>query len=298
MATDARAQPYRWPDGYRSAACFTVDVDAESPYLWETRDAMPATLGQLEMRRFGPRQGLGRLLDLLDRHGVKGSFFVPGVVAEMHEWILPELVARGHETGLHGYFHEIVAQSSDAEFGDALDRSLDLFERQTGQRPAGFRSPAWEMTPGMLERLRGRGLVYDSSLMGFDHPYEIDGLVELPVQWLLDDAIHFKFQGGGRDRWPPAPPEGVLNGWLDEWRMLHEWGEMFMLTVHPWISGRGQRIAMLDRLLTRLKAAGDVWFARCDEIAAHHLHSPNRGRAAVRADIPAAIGPRRPGGSS
>ena len=292
MTVDER---YVWPAGHRSAACVTVDVDAEAPYLWEVRDHMPDRLSQLEMRRFGPRQGLPRLLELFDRHAIRATFFVPGIVAETHAWILPELAARGHEVGLHGYFHELVPHSSDAEFEAALDASIALFERQTGVAPVGFRSPAWEMTPGMIAGLVARGLAYDSSLMGYDHPYEIGGITELPVQWLLDDAIHFRFLGHGRDAWPPAPPEAILSSWRDEWRMLHRWGEMFMLTLHPWISGRGQRVAMLDRLFAEIRGADGVWLARCDEVAAHHAASPNRGRAVAETALPPAIGPRRRG---
>lgn len=293
MSGDATRPAYEWPEGYKCAAAFTVDVDADVPYRWQHRDAMPPTLGQLEQRRFGPRQGLWRLVDLIEQHGIKGSFYVPGLVAESYPDLLPELLDRGHEIGLHGYFHEIVAESDDAEFARALDKSLTLFERQTGKPPVGFRSPAWEMTRPMLARLREVGLAYDSSLMGFDHPYEIDGVVEIPVQWLLDDAIYFKFVGGGNDSGPPVSPAAVLESWQLEFDGLHRFGGLFMLTVHGWISGRGQRIMMLERLLGHIAAAGSTWRATASEIADWHSHSPNLGRFQAEGNVPTAIGPRR-----
>lgn len=260
---------YRWPEGQQSAACFTVDVDAHAPWLWSNRGQSTKMLGQLELRRFGPRTGLWRITDLLERYGIKGTFYVPGVVAEDYPDILPKLVEGGHEVGLHGYYHEIVSETSDAEFTEALERSLAVFEAQTGHRPVGFRSPAWEMTPHMLAEL-GRLDLYDSSLMGQDQPYTLDGICEVPVQWTVDDAIYFKFLGGGADKWPPSPPGPVLEGWLDEWRVLHRYGGLFMLTVHDWISGRPQRIAMLERLLDTLTAGDGVWIATVAEVAAHH----------------------------
>ncbi|QDL91347.1 polysaccharide deacetylase [Paroceanicella profunda] len=266
MATDR----YIWPEGFASATAFTVDVDAHSPWLWQMRDSRPRTIGHLEQRRFGPRVGLGRILDLLEAHGIKGTFFVPGIVAEEHPDMLPRLLEGGHEIGLHGYFHELVDDISDAEFTHALECSLELFERQTGRRPLGFRSPAWEMTPHMLAECRRLGL-YDSSLMGYDHPYTMDGVAEIPVQWGIDDAIFFKFLGGGADKWPPQPTGPVGETWAEEWRLLHRWGGLFMLTVHDWISGRAQRIAMLDRLLGEIRAAEGVWIATVGEIAAHHM---------------------------
>ena len=189
---------YEWPEGKSSAFCFTVDVDAESPYLWGLAEGGPKLLGQMEQRLFGPRAGIWRSLDLLDRHAVKATFFVPGLVARNHPALLPAFAARGHEIGLHGYFHEIAAETEADEFSRALDESLALFKSQAGIVPKGFRSPAWEMTPSMLAEVRRRGL-YDSSLMGFDHPYTIDGVTEVPVQWAVDDAIYFKFTGGFRN---------------------------------------------------------------------------------------------------
>ena len=260
---------YRWPEGKTSAACFSVDVDAHSPWLWANRGKPTEMLGQLELRRFGPRTGLWRIVDLLERYGIKGSFYVPGVVAEDFPDILPRLTEAGHEVGLHGYYHEIVSEISDQQFTEALERSLELFQAQTGAKPAGFRSPAWEMTPHMLAEVARHGL-YDSSLMGQDQPYTINGVCELPVQWTIDDAIYFKFMGGGVDKWPPSPPGPVLDGWLDEWRVLHRYGGLFMLTVHDWISGRPQRIALLERLLDTITAESEVWFTTAAEIAAHH----------------------------
>lgn len=277
---------YLWPEGRTSAACVSVDVDAEAPWLWAHRDGLPPALGQLEQRRFGPREGLWRLVETLERFGFRGSFFVPGIVAATHPEILPALVGRGHEVGLHGWLHEIAADSDQSEFERALDRSIALFERQIGRRPAGFRSPAWEMTPAMLEALAVRGLGYDSSLSGFDHPYEIDGVTEIPVQWTIDDAVYFRFFGGGVDRWPPQPVEGVLASWREEWRVGRRYGALFMVTLHPWISGRAQRIGMLERLLAEIAAEPEVWRASAGEIAAHHAGSANAGRFAVASDPP------------
>lgn len=286
-------QRYSWPAGKQAAFCLSVDVDADAPYLWSQRaQAAPRSLGQLEQRRFGPRVGIWRLLELLERFALKASFFVPGAVAKAHPELLPAFVARGHEVGLHGYFHEIVSQSSDEEFSAALQACLELFERQIGQRPAGFRSPAWDMTPHMLSELKRQGL-YDSSLMGADHPYHIDDVVEVPVQWLLDDAIHFKFNGDGSDQWRPASPAAVLNSWQEEWRGIQQVGGLYMLTVHDWISGRAQRLVLLEQLLQQVLADATTWVATVGEVAHWQAHSVNTQRYAVRSDLPAAVEPQR-----
>lgn len=262
------APEYRWPGGHRAAACFSVDVDALSPYLWQTRAGVPETLGAVENRLYGMRRGLARMVDMLGRLGVRGSFFVPAVVAEENPALLPGLVERGHEVGLHGYFHELVGDISDARFTEALEASLAVFEAQLGTRPAGFRSPAWEMTPHMLAELRRLGL-WDSSLMGHDLPYVIDGVTEVPVRWDNDDAIFFKFLGAG-DR-PPRSAREIGAMWQDEAQAQIADGGLFMLTVHDWISGRAARVAMLETLWRGLVADDRVWIATCGEIAAQNL---------------------------
>jgi peptidoglycan/xylan/chitin deacetylase (PgdA/CDA1 family) len=284
---------YQWPEGKQSAVLLSVDVDANSPFLWSQGDSAPQRLGTHEIRNFGPRTGLWRLVELFARFGFKASFYVPGHVAEQHPDMLPALLDAGHEIGLHGYFHEIVSEISDEEFTGAIEASLELFVKQTGKRPTGFRSPAWEMTPHMLSEVRRLGLSYDSSLSGFDHPYEIEGVTEIPVQWAVDDAIFFKFEGGGRDRFPMQSGRMVLEDWKSEWRTLHRFGGLFTLTVHDWISGRAQRIALLEDLLQEIADEPTAWVATADEIARFHQGSANQNRFAVEARIPQPIGARR-----
>jgi len=266
---------YQWPDGKRCAVVFSADVDAESPFMWNNRGKPIRSIGELEQRRFGPRVGVWRMMDLLDEFDIKGSFYVPAIVADTYRELLPAFLSRGHEIGLHGYYHERLDQITDAEALDYLDRSIDLFKAQTGAMPTGYRSPSWEMAPATIAQIKQRGLLYDSSLMGYDHPYTIGGMTEVPVQWLIDDAMYFKFVGGGNDKWPPVNPMQVLESWMEEWQAVRDYGGLFMITTHPWISGRGQRIRMLRELFRRIRSDTGVWFATAHEVAAWHASSPN-----------------------
>lgn len=280
---------YQWPEGKSSAFVFSMDVDADSPWLWINRNkADPRYLSHLEQRRFGLREGLWRILALLDRYSVKGSFYVPGSVAKDNPELLESLLAGGHEIGLHGYYHEFVTEVSDAEFTEALERSVDLFRSQTGQFPKGFRSPAWEMTEHMLAEVRRLGF-YDSSLSGHDHPYEIGGVTEIPVQWPSDDAIYWKFMGGGGDQWPPVAPAQVLEIWRDEWQGQHALGGMMMLTVHDYISSRAHRLGVLDQLLCEVCQTPGAWIATSIELAAWHRNSINAGRFSYDGTVPQGI---------
>ncbi len=266
---------YQWPKGKQSAFVFSIDVDIEGPMLWRTRGQTVTGFGELEQRRYGERVGLHRLLDLQDEFELKATYYIPSYEAQTYPWILPTLIERGHEVGLHGHYHELVNQLSDAENADILDKSISIFQEQLGFKPKGYRSPAWELTLNLPKQLLERGISYDSSLMGFDHPYTVNGLTELPVQWLIDDAIYFKFSGGGLDKWHPASPDAVLHSWIEEFEASYEFGGLFMLTTHPWISGKGQRIRMLRKLLAHIKQKDDVWIATAQEIADYHQNSSN-----------------------
>ena len=279
-------KPYQWPAGKRCAVVISADVDAESPLLWKSRGKTLHTLGELEQRRFGPREGLARILALLGEYGISGSFYVPGYVAEAHPEILPGLLAGGHEVGLHGYHHELVHQLEIDENRDILLRCLKVFEDQIGKKPLGYRSPAWEMTESMMDLLQTEKLIYDSSLMGYDHPYTLGGVTEIPVQWLLDDAIYFRYFGSGIDHWHPADPGAVLNGWIEEFEGLRKFGGLFMVTVHPWISGRAQRIRLLEKLIRHIRQYNDVWWATALEIANYHGESANRNEFEESISLP------------
>lgn len=265
-----RPPAYPWPEGYRAAVVFSADVDVESPFQWANRGKPVVTLGEIEQRRFGPRRGLSRLVDLLDEFGAKGSFYVPGAVMETYPWIVPGLLTEGHEVALHGYYHERVDTLDDAAFAEVMERSLAIYRAQGGTVPVGFRSPAWELAPGQVAQLKRPEILYDSSLMGLDHPYRLDGLTEIPVHWPVDDAIFFRYFGGGRDTSAPTSPAALLAAWQFEFDAVAASGGLFMITVHPWMSGRASRTEMLRRLFAHIRGRDDIWWTTSAEIARWH----------------------------
>ena len=276
------AAPYAWPKGYTSAAVFSADVDGESPYIWRNRGQKVEKLSEIEQRRFGPRVGLSRILGLLDEFDIRGSFYVPAWIAKTYPEILPAIAKKGHEPAAHGYFHERVDELDEKANAEILDRSIDIFKSQLGKAPVGYRSPSWELTPAVHRCLRKRRFLYDSSLMGMDHPYSLDGLCEVPVQWFVDDAPYFRYVGGPQDKTPPANPIQVLEAWTEEFEATREYGGLFMITIHPWISGRGQRIRMLRRLLEHVCSTRGVWVTTAEEIARHHQKSTNARTFAMK----------------
>ena len=272
---------YEWPEGKQCAVIFSFDVDGESPYLFSNASEQSAGIGELEQRKFGPRVGVYRILDLLERCEMPGSFYVPAYTAETYPELLPSIVANGHEVAMHGYLHERVDRLTFAENHAVMVKSFEIFGQQLAKQTFGYRSPAWEMTPELFDLLKEFELQYDSSLMGFDHPYEVNGIVELPVQWLLDDAIFFRYTAGPRDKGAPTNPDQVLANWIQEFDGIRKYGGLFMLTMHPWLTGRAQRIALLERLIRHIQQFDDVWCTTAEAVADYHKASSNSGSHVV-----------------
>ena len=259
-----------WPHDARCAVTLSFDVDAESGYLCRG-EHYARRLTSLSQGRYGIRRGLPRILDLLDDRGIRATFYVPGYTAELYPHEIGEIRRSGHEIGHHGYLHERPDTLSPEQERVVMERGLEALERTAGVRPAGYRSPAWEITPTTLELLGELGFLYDSSGMGDDLPYvERHGersILELPVQWLLDDWPQFGYgiDGGGQI----ANPDKVFQIWSEEFDGLYEEGGYFMLTMHPEVIGRPHRMALLDRLIRHIKGYPDVWWATAEQVARH-----------------------------
>jgi peptidoglycan/xylan/chitin deacetylase (PgdA/CDA1 family) len=145
-------------------------------------------------------------------------------------------------------------------------RSADTLEKVTGKRSVGLRTPSWDFSPNTLRIEKELGLTYDSSLMADEDCYELlldgepTGIIELPVEWVRDDAVYFMMNRFSSLR-PYTPPSDVLDIFRRELDAAWEAGGIFQLTCHPHVIGYRSRIWILDELIRHAKSKGDVWFA-------------------------------------
>ncbi len=272
----APAEPVRWPAGYRAAAALTFDLDAEAVML-STDPASASRLMVMTHQAYGPLTGVPRLLRLLRRHDLRSTFFVPGFTAERYPSVVKSIVAEGHEIAHHSYLHESVAGWDRATEAAMIDRGLDALDRVAGVRPAGYRAPMWEMNRHTPELLIERGFAYDSSLMDCDMPYVLGasgdgtggGIVELPVHWALDDWEQYAYLPGLTGSGLIESPAKVLEMWSWELEAMYAEGVCFVLTNHPFLSGRPGRLRALDQLIELMKSLDGLWITTMAEIAAH-----------------------------
>lgn len=267
MTTDLSAT-LKWPNTKSTAVSLTFDVDAEAGYLGES-PAYARRLTSLSEGRFGVARGVPRILELLRRHRIPATFFVPGYTALQHPGLVEMLLKDGHEIGHHGHMHlRSDKVSADAQAGE-MQLGLDALQKVGAPKPAGYRSSSWELTPETFDMLLANAFAYDSSCMGDDRPYyehwQDRSILELPVHWSLDDYPMFGWtiDNGGNF----THPRTLVDTWLAEYESARRDSRHTTFTMHPEVIGRGARFDQLERFVERLVADGDVWFARLDAVA-------------------------------
>jgi len=251
--------PESWPGGARVAVLLSFDVDNETVQGLRTGAISPGPLSQGE---YGSRVALPRIVRLLDSEGIPATFFFPAWSLKLAPEQADVIQASGmHEIAAHGWIHESNTSLDGATEERLLRQAVDALEEITGERPVGYRAPSWNFSPNTLSIVRELGFLYESSLMADDRPYELlqngepTGVVELPVEWILDDAPLYNPRGNSY-----SPPRDVMQVWMDEFDMAWEEETMFLLTMHPHISGHRSRIVALEGLIAHIKARGGVWF--------------------------------------
>lgn len=261
-------KPAAWPSGARCAVALSFDSDHETQVLrWGH-----SSPGKLSQGEFGSRVAVPRILELLRTYDAPSTFFVPAVVAMLHPDEQRRVVAEGHEVGIHSWIHELNSALPPEAERDLQMRAADKLEEICGQRPVGIRTPSWDFSEHTLAITREMGLLYDSSLMADDEPYEIledgepSGIVELPVEWIRDDAPYLAMDRFTGLR-PYTPPSGVLEVFRREFDGAYREGGLFLLTMHPHFIGHRSRIQILEELVRHIRSHAGVWFATHADIA-------------------------------
>lgn len=264
--------PKTWPNGAKVAVLFSFDVDNETVAWW---DGEP-TISDLSRGEYGSRVALRRVVNTLSKYDVPATFFIPALSLHLAPQMADEIKRLPrHEFAVHGWIHErntrVPADKEREMVINAKKMLIDL----TGETPVGYRAPSWNFSASTPSIIQEMGFLYESSMMSDDRPYELiingeaSGIVELPVEWILDDAPLLSPKGTNY-----ANPRALLEVLKDEFDVAYEEGTMFLMTMHPHISGHRSRIMVLDELIKYMKTKGNVWFATHQE-AAEYVKNQN-----------------------
>jgi peptidoglycan/xylan/chitin deacetylase (PgdA/CDA1 family) len=256
--------PKSWPNGARVAVCLSFDTDTEAPLL---RDGTTSPTA-LSASDFGAESGTPRILKMLDHYQIPATFFVTAVDATLHPDMLWAIVKSGrHEVGVHGWIHEFTPRLGEGEEERLLDQAIAYLTKATGKRPVGYRAPSWAFSAVTLDLIQKKGFLYDSSLQALDEPYEIvsrgkpTGIVELAIDWTLTETPYL----GQNGRMPS--PTLLYQLYKEEFDGAYSEGTMFVLTLHPYLTGHRAPMQHLDQFVAYMKSKPGVWFATGTQIA-------------------------------
>ena len=241
-----------------AVACFSFDNLGEAAEIGAGRLAGPLPPGDDP----SIAMGLPKLLSLLDRCALRGTFFVEGWNGAQHPRAVAEIAARGHELGMHGWLHETWHALDAVTEAELAQRATDAIETAAGVRPRGFRAPGGRRsgaTEGILQRL---GYRYDASLGAGMNPMRLPGgLAQVPFVWAGVDGAHYL-------RAEPPTPESVRDAWLAALARSADRGGLFVLICHAFITGIDDaRVAALEAVIEAAKGDARIAVRTIGEVA-------------------------------
>jgi peptidoglycan/xylan/chitin deacetylase (PgdA/CDA1 family) len=251
------------------------------------------------------REGIPRMLQLLEDEGVKASWYVPGHSLETFHEEMKAVAEAGHELGVHGYSHENPTDLSREQEDTIIAKGIDLIEDVTGETPVGHRASWWEYSQNTADLVEKYDFLYDSSLMesefepGFMRkgdswkkirydqepetwmePYEFGeetDVVEIPISWYRDDIPPMMFIKQPNYNMGYASPRMIYDDlYLAQFDFLHNrrGAGVYTLTIHPDVHGKPHMIPLLEEFIQYVKQHENANICTLEEIANKFLDDP------------------------
>jgi peptidoglycan/xylan/chitin deacetylase (PgdA/CDA1 family) len=278
--------PTVWgPDARRAAVSVTFDNLGEAADLERGSWPEDEPLG----RHFSVKRTLPRILDTLGELGLRATFFVEGLNAELYSDALLEIASRGHEIGYHGWRHEYWPNLSPSDEARALEQGVHKLH-ELGVRPRGFRPPGGRLTPSSPGLLESLGFTHCSPAglgIGF-----LGDLIVLPFEWRLVDAYYYLPRFGGLRKTATGSSEPIsplrfreaLSSALQG--VVRDGGHLTLL-FHPFLEEQEDRFQVVRGALGKLQHLAEdglVWCAPQRDVASWVRERPQAFRDGLRLD--------------
>ena len=278
----------------RLLVCVTFDFDAMSGLMARGLTS-PNYISRGE---FGPA-AIPRILELLDKYGVKSTFFSPGFTIETYPAQNEAILKAGHEIGHHGWTHLPPNKMTREQEEANLVRGNETIKKLTGKYARGYRSPSWDLSPHTLDLLLKHGFVVREQPDGRRlHALPRAGratsstsrsrsssasrrkLIEMPIAWSLDDFPHFEFLRMETQLMPGLMNANhVMENWINDFVYMKEhfdWG-VLTYTLHPYVIGRGHRMMAFEKLLKAVAEGGGTFVTMEDAAREYDKRAPFKG---------------------
>ncbi len=267
-----------WPGNARVASFVLLHLEYWELMPAETSVRDPRPVGEFgsftpdyrtwTQRDYGNRVGIFRVLDVLDRYQIRAGVAVNALAAERYPYLIEQFKRRKYEFIAHGHSANrmISSKMSEAEEKAEIANSIAAIEKAAGVRPTGWLGQDYGESRRTPQLLADAGLDYVLDWPNDDQPYPMKvgrKFVSMPNQPEWDDVQQLWLRRIPTTRYPELVGEAFE-------LLHHEGGQVFSLSIHPWLMGMAHRIKYLDEALRRIERFGNVWHATPAEIAKHY----------------------------
>jgi peptidoglycan/xylan/chitin deacetylase (PgdA/CDA1 family) len=260
---------FAWPDGRRIAVTVTVMLETWSegkppPYGVQATALKPGTIdhGGIAWGSYGGKVGVWRIIDLLNRNAMRGTFCVNARCAELFPEAVAQIVKSGHDVAGHGHVQDqLLAYLTPEEEKRTIGQCLDALKQATGQRPLGWLSPVLAFTEHTRTFLAAEKLLWHGDARDTDLPHATETpagtIVHIPASDFTDNRT---LHGSPMALWE------VYKETFD-YLYLREPPAFLALSMHCHNGGRPLVTAVFDKIFRYMAQFPDVWFASYGEIA-------------------------------
>jgi peptidoglycan/xylan/chitin deacetylase (PgdA/CDA1 family) len=268
-----------WPDEAPVALCVLLSLEHLEWFPPRGSFIPPSSVGYgpypelfqltgVSKYEYGNRVGVFRVLEILDRLGIRATVAIDSALAAANPFLAEACVSRGCEIVAHGraYSRMITAEMAEDDERAYIRSTLDELEQATGRRAAGWVGADYGESPATVRLLAELGLRYVSDWANDEQPYPMSvptgEITALPVAIDLDDVFTHRIRHVAIERWSRMVVEAYARLEADG----RANGRVLVLHVHPWLIGQPFRIRYLDEALTAIVERGSAWVATGSEI--------------------------------
>jgi allantoinase len=270
---------YALPNGARVALWVIPNIEffgLDDPMPGNNNERIPRSSALIpavrawSQREYGNRVGIWRIMEVLDRYGIRGTVALNSDICDNQPQILEAVMQRGWEMMGHNQTNAIRLNEMPPEKeAESIRATLDRIEQATGKRPKGWLSSGLSETWNTLDALVDAGVDYVADWTCDDQPFfmNVGGkrLVSIPYSFEINDAPMFYY-----NKVSTADFETMIKQQFDVlYREGAESGRVMAICLHPFIIGVPHRIGALDRALEYIRSHDDVWCATGEEIVSH-----------------------------
>ena len=279
-----------WPNGARIALCVIVNLEHMEWRSSESKHEYQGLAGgvsprpypdyaRLSHREYGHRVGVFRVLDVLERHGIKPTVAMDALTAENYPYLVRHCLGRGCEIIGHGISASrmITGDIGERDEREYIRTSMEAIEQATGSAPAGWLGPEYGESTRTPQLLAEAGIRYVCDWVNDEQPYPMKTpageLTALPIMLELDDVNALWDRRVDVERYAQTLKECFETMYAD----ADATGRLLVLNLHPWLIGQPFRIGCLDEALGYMMRREGVWAAAGSEIVSWFRDNPPVG---------------------